>query len=100
MVGNGKIVMSWTFLVFWVSPPFIQHNDNLKRKLGVSRDIPVKCRKTKRKLPIFPGFTQGKLGICRMYSEVGKQMENTEFSRICRFVKLLVNEGFCREYWL
>ena len=28
-----------------------------------------------------------------MYSEVGK-MENTEFSRICRFVKLLVNEGF------
>ena len=28
-----------------------------------------------------------------MYSEVGKQMENTEFSRICRFVKLLVNEG-------
>ena len=28
-----------------------------------------------------------------MYSEVGK-MENTEFPRICRFVKLLVNEGF------
>ena len=27
-----------------------------------------------------------------MYSEVGKQMENTELSMICRFVKLLVNE--------
>ena len=26
-----------------------------------------------------------------MYSEVGKQMVNAEFSRICRFVKLLVN---------
>jgi len=45
-------------------------------------------------LPIFPGFTQGKLGVCRMYSEVGKQTENTEFSRLFRFVKLLVNEGF------
>ena len=29
-----------------------------------------------------------------MYSEVGKQMVNAEFSRICRFVKLLVNENF------
>ena len=29
-----------------------------------------------------------------MFSEVGKQMVNAEFSRIYRFVKLLVNEGF------
>ena len=29
-----------------------------------------------------------------MFSGVGKQMVNAEFSRIYRFVKLLVNEGF------
>ena len=29
-----------------------------------------------------------------MFSEVGKQMVNAEFSRIYRFVKLLVNEVF------
>ena len=29
-----------------------------------------------------------------MFSGVGKQMVNAEFSRIYRFVKLLLNEGF------
>ena len=29
-----------------------------------------------------------------MFSGVGKQMVNAEFSRIYHFVKLLVNEGF------
>ena len=51
-----------------------------------------KARKTESKLPIFLEFSQGKLGICGMYSEVGKQIENTELSMICRFVKFLVNE--------
>ena len=29
-----------------------------------------------------------------MYSEVGKQLVNAKFSRICCCVKLLVNKGF------
>ena len=29
-----------------------------------------------------------------MFSEVGKQMVNSEFFRIYRFAKLLVNQGF------
>ena len=33
-----------------------------------------------------------------MFSGVGKQMVNAEFSRIYRFVKLLVNEGFLAVY--
>ena len=47
-----------------------------------------------RLTPNFLGFTQGKLVIFGMFSGVGKQMANAEFSRIYRFVKLLVNEGF------
>ena len=36
-----------------------------------------------------------------MFSGVGKQMVNAEFSRIYRFVKLLVNEGFLAvDRWL
>ena len=34
------------------------------------------------------------LRVVLMFSGVGKQMVNAEFSRIYRFVKLLVNEGF------
>ena len=44
--------------------------------------------------PVSLEFAQGKLGICGMFSEVVKRMENTKFSRIFRFVRLLVNEAF------
>ena len=44
--------------------------------------------------PNFSWIHTRKLVIFGMFSRVGKQMVNAEFSRIYRFVKLLVNEGF------
>lgn len=50
--------------------------------------------KTTIEPPVFLEFSQGKLGICGMFLVLVKRMENTKFSRICRFVRLLVNEAF------
>lgn len=50
--------------------------------------------KTAIEPPVSLEFSQGKLGICGMFLVQVKRMENTKFSRICRFVRLLVNEAF------
>ena len=50
--------------------------------------------KTTIEPPVFLEFSQRKLGICGMFLVQVKRMENTKFSRICRFVRLLVNEAF------
>ena len=62
----------------------MQHNDYLTRKQGVRRAIAVKPGKLK----VNSRFS---LNSHKENSD-GKQMENTELSMICRFVKLLVNE--------
>lgn len=50
--------------------------------------------KTTIEPPVSLEFSQGKLRICGMFLVQVKRMENTKFSRICRFVRLLVNEAF------
>ena len=67
--------------------------ENGKWTLDFFSPLPLSTPATQATDHFLIEFSQGKLGICGMYSEVGK-MENTEFPRICRFVKLLVNEGF------
>lgn len=47
-----------------------------------------------RLTPNFPWIHTRKISNFRDVSGVGKQMVNAEFSKIYRFVKLLVNEGF------
>ena len=72
-------------------PSKMQENGNWT--LGFFNPLPLSAPATQATDHFLIEFSQRKLGICGMYSEVGK-MENADFSRICRFVKLLVNEDF------